>query len=54
MKMLQQSNNKYVAFAVVMTSHVICVAMETCSLNTVAPTSKVLPSYTDIYYEMLV
>jgi len=54
MKMLQQLNNKYVAFTVVMTSHVIYVARETCSLNTVSPTRKVLSSYTDIYCETLV
>ena len=53
MKMLQQLNNKNIAFSVVMISHVIDVARETCSLNTVAPTRKVPSSYTDIYYEIL-
>jgi len=37
--------NKYVVFTVVMTSHVIYEAMETCSLNTIAPTREVLSSY---------
>jgi hypothetical protein len=54
MKMLQQLNNKYVAFTVAMTSHVIYVATETCALNSAAPTTKILSSYTDIYYEILV
>jgi hypothetical protein len=53
MKMLQQLNNKYVAFTVAMTSHVIYVARKTCSLNTAAPTRKVLSSFTNIYYEIL-
>jgi len=46
---------KYVAFTLVMTSHVIYVAVETCSLNNIAPTREVVTIlHTDIYYEILV